>query len=357
MISRTNEMDVTKHVAQTRGNNAGERPVMHRRGHNVVSVYAQFTVPLVLLISSAGLMVLGERAASAQSFPNKPIRIVTAPPGGVGGGDYVTRLVAQGITGPMGQPIVVENRPTNTIGALVAKSPADGYTLALLGNSFWLSPLFDKATYDPVTDFIAVTLANRSPNVIVVNPSLPVYNVKDLIALAKAKPGELNYAGGAQGSSSNLSAELFKVMAGVNMTGVNYNGGGPAITAVVSGEVQLRFATEGGPLIKSGQLRPIAVTSAQRSALAPGLPTVGETVPGFVSEVFQAVFAPAGTPRPVINRLNQEIVRVLNQPDVKQRLFDGGSESVPTSPEEAAAAIKADMERMGKLIKNVRATQ
>jgi tripartite-type tricarboxylate transporter receptor subunit TctC len=312
---------------------------------------------LVAAICSAGLLVLSSGIASGQNYPTHPIRIVTAPAGGgTGGGDFVTRWIAQGISGPLGQTVIVDNRATTTIGAIVSKAPADGYTLALLGNSFWITPLLQKVAYDPIADFTPITLANRSPNILVVNPSLPVKTVKELIALAKAQPGKLNYAGGSQGSSSAIAAELFKAMAGVNILGVNYSGGEQAITALIGGEVQLRFSAEAGPFIKDGKLRAVAVTSPEPSALGPGLPTVAEVLPGYKSEVIQAVFAPVNTPEAVIRRLNQEIVRVLSRPDTRERLMGGGSEPAPTTPQEAAATIKDDMTTVANLFKGMGVT-
>jgi tripartite-type tricarboxylate transporter receptor subunit TctC len=308
--------------------------------------------PFIGAIFSIGLMVLGAGAVCGQPYPNKPIRLVTAPAGG--GADSLARLIAQGITGPLGQPVLIENRPTAVIGALVSKAPADGYTLSLVGQSFWVSPLIEKMSYDPIGDFSPVTLTNRDPQVLVVHPSLPVKSVKELIALAKARPGELNNAVAGLVSTSYLAAELFKAMAGVNITQVNFSGAVLALTSVLSGEVQMRFASidTPAPLVKAGKLRALAVTSALPSPLAPGLPTVAAVVPGYVSEVMQAILVPAKTPDAVINRLNQEIVRLLNRSEVQEQLFKSGSEPAPSSPEEVATAIKADMAKASKLIKS-----
>jgi tripartite-type tricarboxylate transporter receptor subunit TctC len=309
-------------------------------------------IPSIASILSIGVMVLGASSASGQPYPNKPIRIVTAPPGG--GADFVTRVIAQGISGPLGQSVVTDNRPTAVIGAFVAKAPADGYTLCLVGQSFWISPLIEKMSYDPISDFSPITLTNRDPQVLVVHPSLPVKSVKELIALAKARPGELNYAGAGLASTSTLAAELFKAMAGVDIANVNFSGVVPALTSVLSGEVQMRFSSFGAqaPHVKSGKLRALAVTSALPSALALGLPTIAASgLPGYVSEVMQAILAPAKTPDAVINRLNQEIVRYLTRAEVKEQLLNGGSDPASSSPEELAAAIRADMAVTTKLIK------
>jgi tripartite-type tricarboxylate transporter receptor subunit TctC len=206
-----------------------------------------------------------------------------------------------------------------------------------------------------VRDFSPITLAVTTPLLVVVHPSLPVKTVKELIALAKAKPGSLNYASGISGSATHLPAELFKAMAGVDIVRVAYKGGAPALTAVLAGEAQVMFATSSGagPHVNSGRLRALAVTSAQPSALFPGLPTVSASgVPGYDAASIMCVFAPARTPAAVIGRLNQEIVRILNKPEVKERFIRAGSEVVASSPEQLAATITADMSTMGKVIKD-----
>jgi tripartite-type tricarboxylate transporter receptor subunit TctC len=212
----------------------------------------------------------------------------------------------------------------------------------------------DKTPYDPVRDFAPVSLTNRSPNVLVVHPSLPVKSVKELIALAKAKPGELNYASASIASSSHLAAELFKAMTKTNIVHIPYKGSGAATIALIGGHVQLTFAAPGSvaSTVKSGKLRAVAVTSAQPSALLPGIPTMAATVPGYESVAMTGIFAPAATPAAVINRLNQEVVRLFSQGDVKAKFFDGGLEAVGSSPEQLAAAMKSDMARMGKVIKD-----
>jgi len=307
----------------------------------------------VISVSLIGMTALVSGMASGQNYPNKPLRIVTGPAGG--GGDSATRAIARWLEGPLGQSVIVENRPTATIGAVVSRAPADGYTLALLGNSFWISSLIQQTNYDPVKDVTAVTLVERSPIILVVHPALPVKSVRELIALAKARPGELNYAGAAQGAASFNAAELFNAMAGVKIIGVNYSGGAPAITALIGGEVQLRFATVGEAMsfVKSGRLRALAVTSTKPSALAPGVPALAETVPGYESVVMQAVFAPGKTPDAILNQLNGEIVRVLNRAEIREQYFNNGAEVASSSREEAAAAIKNDMANMGKMLKGV----
>ncbi len=292
--------------------------------------------------------------ASAQDYPLKPVRIVTSAVGGVT--DLIARLLAQGLSVNLGQQVIVDNRPTGIIpGDLVAKAPADGYTLLFHGSSLWIAPLMQEVPYDPVRDFAPITWASSTPNVIVVHPSLPARSVKDLIALAKSRPAALDYASGATGSSSHLAAELFKAMAGVNIVRIPYKGQGPAILALLGGQVHMSFATTGSvtSFIRSGRLRALAITTAKRSTLAADLPTVAESgLPGYQSASNAGAFAPAGTAATLINRLNQEILRVLNTNSMKERLFSEGSEIVGSSPQEFATDLKAEMTRLGKVIKD-----
>jgi tripartite-type tricarboxylate transporter receptor subunit TctC len=214
--------------------------------------------------------------------------------------------------------------------------------------------MLENVPYDPVKDFAPITLAIKTPTILVVHPSVPVKSVNDLIALAKAKPGLLNYGSAAIGSSSYLAAELFKTMAGVNIVFISYKATAAVMTDLIGGQLHMAFATAGSamPHVKSGRLRAVAVTSAQPTALAPGLPAIAASgLPGYEVVSSQAVFAPAGTPASIINRLNSEIVRVLNGADIKEKFFNLGVETVGDSPQECAAAIKAEMAKMGKLIK------
>jgi len=291
--------------------------------------------------------------SSGQGYPTKIIRIVTSAPGG--GSDVLSRLIAPGLTESLGQQVIVDNRGS-IAPEIVAKAPPDGYTLLVSGSPLWVLPLLRANTpWDAVKDFAPITLAVSSPSILVVHPSLPVKSVKELIALAKARPGELNYASGTPGATPHLAAELFKVMAGVNMVRVGYKGTGPGILGVMSGQVELMFPNAGSamPHVRSGRLRALAVCNAQPSALVPGLPTVAAAgLPGYETSSPQAVLAPAKTPVTLVNRLHQEIVRVLNRADVKERLFNSGGEAVGSSPERFAATIKSDIVRMGKLIKD-----
>ena len=303
-----------------------------------------------------GMMFLGVDVTVGQAYPTKPIRIVTAPAGA--GNDFVARLIAQGLSGSLGQQLVVDNRPAGIIGELVAKEPADGYTLLAVGSVLWLTPfLQDSVGYDPVKDFSPISLTARSVNILVVHPSVTANSVGELIALAKSKPGQLNYATGATGASNHLAAELFKAMAGVNIVRIPYKGSGPAVNDLVSGQVHMMFPTTaaGLPHVRSGRLRALAVTSLQPSALAPGLPTVAESgLAGYESVVMYAMFAPAKTPATIIKRLHAELVQFRKSAGATERFLGAGVEVVASSPAELATAMASEMTRMGKLIKDAR---
>jgi tripartite-type tricarboxylate transporter receptor subunit TctC len=235
----------------------------------------------------------------------------------------------------------------------VSKSPPDGYTILIAGTSLWIGPFLETAPYDPVTDFAPITLMTTSPNILFVHPSLPVKSVKELIALAKARPGELNYGSGATGASTHLSPELFKHMAGVDIVRVRYKTGSQRVNGLLGGEVQVQFESAAVmPHAKAGRLRALAITSARPSELAPGLPTIAASgVPGYAWEGMSGMFAPAKTPAAIIERLHQEIARAISQPEVKAKIFSAGEEVVGGSPEDFAAAIKSEMARLGKVIK------
>jgi tripartite-type tricarboxylate transporter receptor subunit TctC len=290
---------------------------------------------------------------SGQDYPNKPIRVVTGEPGGAT--NFSARFIAQGIAGGLGQNIIVENRPSRLLGEYVARALPDGYTLLIAGGTFVMGPLLQTMPYDVERDFAPVSLATTSPSVLLVHPSVQVKSVKELIALAKAKPGGLNYASGGSGAASHLAAELFKSMANVDLVRINFKGNGPALNALMAGEVQMIFvsASAVAPHIKSGKLHALAVISAEPSALAPGLPTVAASgLPGYESASSQGVWVPARTSAAIINRVHQEVVRFLARPDAKEKLFSAGSEVVASSPEQFAKAIRTELVRMGKVIKD-----
>jgi len=312
---------------------------------------------IVAWLLLVGLTIAGAGAALGQStsagpYPNKTIRILTSEPGGAS--DVVSRLIAQGLSPSLGQPVVVDNRPAIVSIEVAAKATPDGYTLLHYGSTIWLLHYMrDHVPWD-LKDFAPVTWTTMTPNLVVVNPALGVSSIKELIALANAKPGQLNCAMGSRASSSHLAAELFINMTGIKVSAIAYKGNIPGLTAVMAGEVHMVFptASSGGPFIKSGKLKALAVTSAQPSALFPGVPTVAASgVPGFESISIVGLLAPARTPVAILERLHHETVAHLNQPDVKQRLSNTGSEVVASSPEQFAAVIKSEMARMGNVIK------
>jgi tripartite-type tricarboxylate transporter receptor subunit TctC len=293
-------------------------------------------------------------AAHAQTFPSKPLRIVTS---GVGGaGDVASRLVAQGIAPLLGQQVIVDNRASGAIPVEVTlKAPPDGYTLMLYGSTVWLGPYLHTNWPDPLRDFAPITLAATAPNILVVHPSLPVKNVKELIALAKAKPGALNYATTGTGSSPHLAAELFKAMAGIDIVRISYKGAGAALTDLIGGQVQMTFATASSvtPHLKSGRLRALGVSSPRPSVLLPGLTTIAAAgLPGYESQSLQGVFAPAGVPSAILQRLNQDIVRFLHSAEAKEKFLLVGVETAGTTPEQFTASMKTEMARMGKVIRD-----
>jgi tripartite-type tricarboxylate transporter receptor subunit TctC len=310
------------------------------------SVFRHLNI-VVAACCAAGLWM---GTAAAQPYPARPIRIVTVAPGSAN--DIVARLIAQELRPALGQTVVVDNR--GTIAAeIVARAPADGYTLLLYGSAVWLSPFIRNTPYDPVKDFAPITLVASSPNIIVVHPSLPVKSVRELIALAKARPGELNYAAGSLGAAPHLAAELFKSMAKLNIVRVAYKGTGGSLIGILSGEVGLMFPTAGSvtPYIKAGKLRALAVTSLQPTALAPGLPLLSESLPGYESVSLNGMLAPARTPEAAIRQINAEVAKVMTRADIKEKLVAAGTDAMSTTPEEFAAIIQADMAKWGKLIR------
>jgi tripartite-type tricarboxylate transporter receptor subunit TctC len=305
------------------------------------------TAALVALVSFSS-------ASQAQDYPTRPVRILASEAGS--NGDFVARTVAQGLTAAWGQQVLVDNRGGGVIaGDVVAKSPPDGYTMLLYGNTHWLLPLMRKQVpYDAHRDFTPVTLAARNINVLVVHPSLPVKSVKDMIALARSRPGQLNFSTAAPGTMNHLAGELFKSMAKVNIVRISYRGSPSALTAVLSGEVQMMFATvtPARPHIQSGKVRALAVTSANRSLTFPELPTIAEAgLPGFEAISIHGVFVPAKTPEPLVARLHQDIARTLQRQDAKERIAGMGGEAVGSTPEQFAKVIKEEVARMGNVIK------
>jgi tripartite-type tricarboxylate transporter receptor subunit TctC len=313
------------------------------------------TVTPSRVITCAILMLLAACAA-AQDYPNRVIRIVVPfPPGGAT--DVVTRIVAQKLTEQLGRQVVTDNRggAGGIVGAeFVAKAPPDGYTLVMgtSGTHAINVSLYPKLSYDPAKDFAPVTRTALLPSMIVVHPSVPVKNVRELIALANKNPGQLTYA--SSGSAQYLTGALFVSMAEIDMVHVPYKGGGQAMPAQLGGEIALSFATvvSSLPHVASGRLRGLAVTSAQRTPAAPEFPTVAESgLPGYEAVSWYGVLAPAGTPREVVARLNSETVRALKLPDVRQLLLAQGAEPVSESPAQFAELIKLDIAKWREVVK------
>ncbi len=309
---------------------------------------------------AATLAILAPHAArAADAYPAKPVRFVVAfPPGG--GTDIIARAIAQKLAERIAQQVVVDNRPGagGNIGTdIVAKSAPDGYTM-LMGSAGPLAinaSLFGKMPFDPIKDLAPVTLAASTPNVLVVHPSLRAATVKELIALAKARPGEINFASSGHGTPAHLAGELFNSMAGVKMVHVPYKGAAPALADLLGGQVQLMFSTmpPALPHVKDGKLRALAVTSAKRSPAAPDLPTLDEiALPGFEANTWHGVVVPAGTPATIVARLNREIVAILHLPDVVERFSSQGAEALGSTPEEFAAYIRSETLKWAKVVRD-----
>ena len=289
--------------------------------------------------------------AQAQTYPSRPVRMITSAIGG--GVDFTARVLAQGLAANLGQPIVVDNRGGTHVSSITAANAApDGYTVRVQNNTLWLAPLFEKANYSP-SQLAPVTLASRSFNLLVVHPAMPVNSVKELIALARARPGEINYASGLVGSANFLAAELFRHMAKLDMVRISYKGGGPALADVVAGQVKIMFATTGGamPHVKAGRLRALAVTSAKASPLLPDLPPISATLPGYESLTFCGLFVPSKTPQAIVSRLNEAARKFLDSAEARERFLSLGVEAASSTPEELSAEIRADAERIQKMIR------
>ena len=300
------------------------------------------------------LSIVSAEVAGADAYPSRPIRFVTAAVGG--GNDFAARIIAHGLTANLGQQVIVDNRGGSHIPQLtVSKASPDGYTILVQNNTVWVAPLLERVAYDHFTELVPITLTARAPNVLVVHPSLPVNSVKELVAAAKAAPGEINYASGVVGSSNFIAGELFKAMAGINLVRIGYKGSGPALNDVMSGQVKVMFATttSSSGHIKSGRLKALAIGSAQPSALTPGLPTIAASgVPGYAAESIYGVWAPAKVPAAIRSLLHREIVKVLTAPQTRDRFFGSGAEVVASTPEVLAAEIKAETTRLDKVFKS-----
>jgi tripartite-type tricarboxylate transporter receptor subunit TctC len=322
------------------------RPARRR----AAAAFAALALALAVAMPGAG--------AAEGSFPDHPAKLVVPfPPGGPL--DSVGRAIAQKLTEAWGQSVVVENKPGagGNIGAdLVAKSPPDGYTVVMgaLSTHAVNPSLYASMPYDAIRDFAPITLVAITPNVLVVNPSLPVHSVKELIAYAKAHPGKLSFGSGSNGSAGHLAGELLKADAHLDMVHVPYRGAAPAMQALLAGDTQLMFDNLASAMqqVKAGKLRALAVTTAKRSPLVPDLPTMAEAgVPGFDISTWFGLLAPAGTPAPVIDKWNEAVTRILREPAMRERLAAQGAEAAPTTPQAFGAFIAAELPKYARIVK------
>lgn len=314
------------------------------------------TFSVCCAIAASAALASGSGDAFAQGYPSQPIRLIVpyAPGGGV---DIVARAIAPKLWERLGQPIVIDNRggAGGNIGTeLAAKTEPNGYTLVMGAAAFAINAsLYRKLPFDPLKDFVPISLIAATPNILAVHPAVPAKSVRELIRLAKAKPGSLNYASAGNGTTSHLAAELFKTMAGVNIVHIPYKGTSPAVVALLSGEVAIMLAPALTLLthIKANKVRGLAVTGAKRSPAIPELPTVAESgLPGFEARQWYGVLAPAGTPKEIVTRLNSEIVTIVRSPEVTKRFLSEGSEPIGSTPEEFARYIKAEIAKWAKAV-------
>ena len=312
----------------------------------------------VLRMVIAAWLALAISAACAQSYPNRPVRwVVPFPPGG--SADIMGRMIGQDLSKALGQQVVIENRAgaSAIVGAeYVAKAAPDGYTVLQANVSqMTIHPsLYAKLPYDPVRDFAPVTVLGIVSSVVVTTPALPVRTIGDLIALARKRPGQLNFTSSGAGASTHLTGELLKQRAGISMTHINYKGSGPALTDVMAGFVEIMFENlpSALPFIQSGKLKVLAVTGKERSPVLPAVPTLAESgFPGFDMVSWQALVAPAATPKPVIDRLHADLVRVLTSAQMKEKLFGLGTEVVANTPEQFAQYIREETSKWSKIVR------
>jgi tripartite-type tricarboxylate transporter receptor subunit TctC len=318
----------------------------------------------ISLILLSGLVGVADAAAptsqdrpAARDYPSKPVRIIVPQSPGAST-DLTARLIGQKLNEAFKQPVVVDNRPgAGTINGteIVARAVPDGHTLLVVASSLTINPaLHPKLPYHPVRDFTPITQLSKFPNLLAAHPSLPAKSLQDVIALAKAKPGQINYASAGVGTGTHMSAELLKQMTGIDIVQIPFKGGGPAIVAAMGGQTQLIIGTSVGllPHVRSGKLKAIAITGAKRSAAAPEIPTVAESgVPGYEHEPWNGLLAPAKLPRPILAKLNEEVVRILRAPEVRKVFEHEGADAVGNSTEEFAAVIRSEMVKWAKVVK------
>jgi tripartite-type tricarboxylate transporter receptor subunit TctC len=308
------------------------------------------------LSCAIGLAIAAAASPAVAAYPERPVRLVVPVAAG-GGNDIVARMIAQKLTESWGRQVVVDNRPgaATAIGAeIVARAVPDGYTVMLVSVSFAINAsVATRLPFDSVKDFAPITLAARVPQILVVHPALPATSVSDLIALAKQRPGEINYASAGSGSSTHLAMELLLDKAGIALNHVPYKGTAPALTDLLAGQVQVMFDAipPSLPHIRSGRIRPIAIGSAERSASMPDLPTVGESgVPGYAFTSWFGIFAPGGTPRALVDRLNGELVRIVRLPDIRERLLAMGVEPIGSTPDELGRHLAGEIKQWSDIV-------
>ena len=308
----------------------------------------------------AAVVLAAAMPALAQDYPNRPIRfIVPYPPGG--GTDVVARIMSDALAADLGQPIIIDNRggAAGNVGTdIAAKAPADGYNILFTLSSHTINPkLYDKLPFDVERDFVPISLAALIPQILVVHPSVPANNVQELIALAKANPGKLNYASVGTGSPGHIAGELFKIKTGVDIVHIPYKGGGSAVVDTIGGQVQLLFVSMPAAWqhVKAGKLKAIAVASAKRSVAAPDLPTIAESgVPDYAVESWYGALAPAKTPPAAVARLNAAFAKVLGNPQIKEKLLAQGAEAAPSTQAEMDRVIKEELEKWDLVIKTAK---
>jgi tripartite-type tricarboxylate transporter receptor subunit TctC len=310
----------------------------------------------LFLPAAAATLLAGSRIARAQAYPTRPVRLIIGyPPGG--SADITARLIGQWLSERLGQPFIIESRPgasTNIATEAVVHAPSDGYTLLLVAPANAINAtLYEKLSFDFIRDIAPVAGLIRFPNIMQVNPSVPAKTVPEFIAYAKANPGKLNMASAGNGSTTHVSGELFKMMTGVSMVHVPYRGAAPALTDLISGQVQVTFENPMASIefIRAGKLRALAVTTATRSEVLPDLPTVGDFVPGYEASAWYGIGAPRGTPDEIINKLNKEINTILTDPKSMARLADLGASVIPGSPSDFGKLIADETDKWAKVVK------
>lgn len=321
----------------------------------MISVHTQHAVPRVVLAVAA---LLAGQAALAQPYPSKPLRIVVPfPPGGTS--DILSRTIGQKLTEEWGQPVLTDNRPGaagNIASEFVAKSKGDGYTLYIntVGTHAINAAIYPKLAFDPLKDFTAITNLVNLQSVLLVHPSVPAKNVKELIALAKKRPGDLTYSSAGSGAQPHLTAEMFKTHAGVNLLHVPYKGAAPQMTALVAGEVAVTFATapSGVPLAKNGQARAIGVSGATRLAALPDVATINETLPGYIAVGWNGLVGPAAMPAAVLEKIHATVSKIVRQPEVRDKLIGLGAEPSLSTPQEYAELMKSEIAKWARVVKD-----